>query len=42
MTKKKKNVASVIPRTDHASRPRPSERETRAPGVAGAAMRLRC
>ena len=28
---KKKNVASVIPGTDRASRPRPSERETRAP-----------
>jgi cell division protease FtsH len=33
MTKKKRkrNVASLIPGTDRASRPRPSERETRAP-----------
>ena len=31
MTKKKKNVAPVIQGTDRASRPRPSERETRAP-----------
>ena len=31
MTKKRKNVVSVIPGTDRASRPRPSERETRAP-----------
>ena len=31
MTKKKRNVAPVIPGTDRTSRPRPSERVTRAP-----------